>query len=173
MSINDETKSLKEKVEMAIQLFMENDKNLLKLKAHEQAISHRIAGYLESMFQGYNVDCEYNKDKDITKKIQIDHINTNELKECNCRSCKKFMIDPLTERNFRPDIIVHKRRSCKNNLIVVEMKKKKICPFDIAKLKAMTDEKKHYKYKLGVFLYFPEKKQQFYWIVNGKEEKEQ
>lgn len=152
---------LKQRVKLAVRLFTLNDKKLLELKAHEQAVSHRIAVYLECLLKGYNIDCEYNKHGDLSKKIDVDlqKIDIKDLEGCPCTACKKILkkeaSSEIEERFFRPDILVHTRNTDENNYIAIEIKKNKFCPFDEAKLLALTDKKGNYEYKLGVFLYFP------------------
>ncbi len=73
---------------------MKKDSRLLELVAHEQAISHRIAYYLENQFykkQKLNVDCEYNKYLITDKEVNIDltEYKSADFKNCGCRECKK------------------------------------------------------------------------------------
>ena len=168
---------LQEKVRKAVRSFLRKDSCLLELQAHEQAISHRIAYYLEYLFykrQKLSVDCEYNKHLDNAKKIKIDFTKyTNEeFKKCGCSSCERFQKNSqIPEKRFRPDVIVHSRGNDNRILIVVEMKTNKICPFDMAKLRALTKPKKQgggYEYQLGVFIHFPARNPEYKWFVDGK-----
>ena len=104
----------------------ENDLYLLdsRHELHEQAISHRLAVYLERHFsrlryfreRSLSVDCEYNKNGEDCKRIYGICYNCNEH---NC-FIKKDQIAhndtylPLRSDNdnkaVRPDIIIHKRR---------------------------------------------------------------
>ena len=158
---------LKCKVRMALDLFMENDKELLTIGGgvHEQAISHRIAVYLEGLFKGLHVDCEYNKHGDGGKKVAENIRGARckcPCKSCsnwcgrngNCNNCNKSIVE------IRPDIIIHKKRGDERNgnIVVIEIKKKEECKFDQAKLEALTCQHGNYKYDLGVFIYFPEVK---------------
>ena len=63
---------LKSRVTDAVCLFLTEDRKLLEYEAHEQAISHRIAVYLEPSFKGYHIDCEYNRhfDLSVAKKLK-------------------------------------------------------------------------------------------------------
>ncbi len=161
----------------AVNLFIDNDIKLLESSAHEQAISHRIGVYLESLFESekLNIDCEYNKHLDEPKKIDLYDLDPELCKRCKCHSCQ-FVIDgnynEIPERGFRPDILVHKRGTDGFNLIAIEVKKYKECPFDEAKLKALTkpfDDGGEYGYQLGVFVWFFDNKAQFKWFVAGRE----
>lgn len=91
-------------VENVIIEFLKNDLQLLsinesKLKAHEIAISHRLAVYLERNLtnKGLSVDLEYNK-----------HGTNNKL---------------LDGEPIRPDIVIHSRGNDNKNLMVIEVKK--------------------------------------------------
>jgi hypothetical protein len=153
---------LQQKVEQAVSDFMIENPSLLDLEAHEQAISHRVAYYLESQFckgRNLNVDCEYNKHLDVCKAFNFE----KEYKKCDCDGCKyarEKKSDP--EKLLRPDVLVHSRGNDDRNLIAIEIKQDQPCLFDEAKLKALTkpkteEAKGEFGYQLGVFLYFPEK----------------
>jgi hypothetical protein len=78
---------------------------------------------------------------------------------------------PLTEhfheKLFRPDIVVHSRGNDNANLIVIEIKRSVVCPFDLAKLKALTTPKTdggEFGYALGLFLHFPDGQPVYEWI---------
>ena len=62
----------------------------------ELSISHKLGHYLALLITEYDVDCEYNRNKDD----------------------KKYM----GESRIRPDIIIHKRGSNENNFVVIEIK---------------------------------------------------
>lgn len=184
-----EIEKIKNKVKMAVDLFMENDIDLLEIGngVHEQSISHRIAVYLECLFRGFHVDCEYNKHGDNLKGIKnVENTMGEERKECVCTSCKKWIKNhPDSEKikekiEIRPDIIIHKERGNKDsgNILAIEIKKEKKCLFDQAKLNALVDNSGDYKYNLGAFIYFPENKPEVEWfpkeilknITNGDKE---
>jgi len=140
------TKQIKKLLTDAVEAFLHFDKTLLANDTHEQAIAHRIANYIERGGIGkYTVDCEYNKRAEDAKRWR--------------------------GRIFRPDIIVHKRGSNNrgDNLLVVEIKKDKICKSNIARLKFMTNPYNHaFSYELGCFLYFQNGIPQYIWIDGGK-----
>ena len=134
LELSDE--DIKKRVKLAINLLVVRDSYLLEKNASERSISHKLAEYLQTLFPCWNVDCEYN-------------LNINERKilgrisECSERK--------TTDRVF-PDIIIHKRGSTKN-LLVVEMKKNKLNPkCDKKKLELFTDPQEDYKYSLVYFL---------------------
>lgn len=165
---------IKDKVKIAVQKFVaKGDGELLNLAGgiHEQAISHRIAVYLEPLFKGYHVDCEYNKHGAKNDKKMAE--NTKVIrKECGCKSCVGWLKKTHGSIvRIRPDIIVHKERGKKSegNILVIEIKKKDECLFDMAKLKEMTSNNGDFKYKLGVLIYFPNGEPAYKGFVNGEE----
>jgi len=97
---------IEEKVQEAIDAFLEREAQLLVNNSSEQAITHRLAVILEGIFDDWNVDCEYNRNQDTIKKLMY-AISPHE---------------PVEERNVVPDVIVHRRMS-EDNLLVIEVKK--------------------------------------------------
>ena len=158
----------------AVEEFLERDSHLLDVAAHEQAISHRIAVYLEHFFQwrpGLNVDCEYNKHLDASKagSFEVDYFNKVRLEfnECKCWPCTHPSPADFHEKLFRPDILVHSRGDDDANLIVIEIKRDVVCPFDLTKLKALTTPKPNggeFGYALGLFLHFHEGQPVYKWF---------
>jgi len=105
------------KIKTSLISLLEYDFKLLNIDAHEHSISHKLAVYLQDEFQEYDVDCEYNRLKEETKKIDTE----KQLKEFfeEIRKINPVDINPTF---VYPDIIVHKR--CKeNNILVIEIKK--------------------------------------------------
>ncbi|MBD5439981.1 MAG: hypothetical protein HDR33_02980 [Treponema sp.] len=147
-------------LERSVDLLYENDSCLITNSVHEQAISHRIAHYLENLLikydwfvkDGYSVDVEYNRNGDEVKKVCG---NCDFLEQHKCKLKKSLS----KYRNCRPDIIVHKR-GCNNifqddfdNLIVIEIKKEEEeDKSDFSKLKSFTCEYSAYKYHLGIYI---------------------
>lgn len=123
--------AIRRSLEDAVREALSKDWDLVALGCHEQAISHRIAVYLEHRFQGFSTDCEYNRRDSSVKRY------TNELGEV---------------KNMRPDIIVHKRISS-INLMAVEIKANNNpdSPTDPAKLKALASQP-GYRYKATAFV---------------------
>lgn len=130
----------------AVDALLRFDKELLTNDAHEQAIAHRIASYIErDDARGYAVDCEYNKRAEDAKRWR--------------------------GKIFRPDIIVHKRgrNGRGDNLLIVEIKKEEICKSNITRLKFMTNPYNNaFGYELGCFLYFKNGNPQYIWVGGGK-----
>ena len=130
---------IKSGVTAAIAELLKHDSYLLEKDVNERSISHRLAVYLELQFSGWNVDCEYNRNHDDVKRLQLESRTTN---------------DQDTEAvTVFPDIIIH-RRSSDENLLVIEMKKtssRKNGDYDKRKLKAFKDEL-HYTYAAFLLL---------------------
>lgn len=132
---------MKEEIERALNealgVLLEKDAFILRADANERAISHRLAIYLEPYFDGWNVDCEYNRNHDDPKRIEIPRRNVRN--------------DDTQARTVFPDIIVHKRDT-DENLLVIEMKKttsQETDDFDLHKLDAF---KKQLGYTFAVFV---------------------
>jgi len=99
---------IQEELRGAIRQLIRNDRFLLEYAVREEAVSHRIAVYLEPRFSEYNVDCEYDCDLDSEsgrKRVKYE--------------------DQPTESPVRPDIIIHHRglNGSDHNQLVVELKK--------------------------------------------------
>lgn len=88
-----------------LELLLRDDIDLLRDDANERSISHRLAVYMDSSFPGWHVDCEYNRDGVDPKRIEV---GSGDDREQGSR--------------VLPDIIVHRRRTSEN-LLVVEIKK--------------------------------------------------
>lgn len=123
----------------AIKFLFKRDYFLLEHGIHERTISSRLAMYLQPLFPKLHVDCEYNK-----KGIDVKQLDG--IKECN---------EQKKTNRILPDIIIHKRNSSEN-LVVIEVKSfdgiGTDC--DIKKLKLLTDIAGKYKYELGYFINF-------------------
>lgn len=115
-------------VNKAIDLLVENEPQLLDLNVTERALSHHLARYLgELVPKCFNVDCEYNRHFDDPKRLNL---KRRQAKDREIRATTVF-----------PDIIVHKRDSDTNNLLVLEMKNPgESLNYDEAKLLAFRKE---------------------------------
>ena len=103
--------SIWERVETALDKLREQDAFLLENNVNERSISHKLATYLQEVFVGWNVDCEYNRN----------HDNSRLIKEL-IRTVRDSGPDDEHARTVFPDIIVH-RRGEPVNLLVIEIKK--------------------------------------------------
>jgi hypothetical protein len=101
---------------------------------NEQTLTFRLGLYLAREFRDHHVDCEYNRLWDGKKR------------------CIRLGI-----KWMKPDVIVHRRRSDKSNLLCIEARKannwkdRKTVPKDVEnKLRALTHPEENYRYSLGL-----------------------
>jgi S-adenosylmethionine:tRNA-ribosyltransferase-isomerase (queuine synthetase) len=134
---------LKNKIIRAIKTLRKNDSHLLWVDSSERSIMHKLAIYLGEEFKEYDVDCEYNRSKDVPKVIM-----SKLLGRKNYSSLKKKVY---------PDIVIHKRGNNGDNLLVVEIKKSSNHSrgerdFDVLKLEAYMSKGDDYQYRYGMFV---------------------
>lgn len=101
---------------------------------HEQALSHRLAVYLENsgFFTGYHIDCEYNRYNEESKRN-----NSGKL--------------------IKPDIVIHVRGDQLANLIIIQDKKFNDPPAEIAHaVSTLRKDKKFLDYTHAFLVIFPE-----------------
>jgi len=153
MAYEYQPQEIQKKVAISIGVLLRNDYFLLQSGASERSVSHKLAEYLQIQFPDWNVDCEYNRKGPDPKRL-------DGIKECSEQ--KK------TDRIF-PDIIVH-RRNTHDNLLVIEMKiGSEDDPCDIKKLKLLTSRRGRYKYRIGLFAKFDSRtKISLRWFADGK-----
>lgn len=115
------------KINEALIMLYKRDSYLLENDAHEVTISHKLACYLQDMFEAFDVDIEFNKNLTDSKRVD------NEIR--------------------RPDIIVHKRGTNDFNFIVIEIKKSSNANenFDAQKIRNMMDQ---LNYRYGFYIEF-------------------
>jgi len=115
-----------------------HDQDLLDVEVNERTITHKLAEYLQDEFPEWHVDCEYNRWYEQVKKLRIREWHSSP--------------DDTEARTVSPVMIVHRRRT-DQNLIVLEVKKASGIAetHDIEKLRAFTGEPE-YRYRLGLFL---------------------
>jgi hypothetical protein len=97
-----------EAVAHALSELLVNDHDLLGIDANERSITFRFAMYLQLRFPGLTVDCEYNRDG--TEPKRLGHLELYPDSE-----------DDEAKTVF-PDVIVH-RRGTRQNHLVLEFKK--------------------------------------------------
>jgi hypothetical protein len=95
-------------VVLALSDLLENDEYLLFRDVNERSITHRFAMYLQTYFEDWDVDCEYNRDGVDPKRLGHLGLNPGEA-------------DDQAQTVF-PDVIVH-RRGTNANFLVMEFKK--------------------------------------------------
>ncbi len=156
MLTDAQKQEVKEKVEICLKELIEKDHFLLETSVHERTITARLAMYLQKQFK-LKVDSEYDKHGEQIKKMLMG------IKECSKRKKNDYVI---------PDIIIHTRNTDADNILVIEMKKKKKDNCDIKKLERFTEQSGIFKYKLGLFIKFNSINQPLLiWFENGKETK--
>ncbi|HPL68369.1 MAG TPA: hypothetical protein PLG94_17670 [Smithellaceae bacterium] len=138
MGSNYDFWAIEKAVRRAIEKLKINDADLLDIHANERSVSHKLAEYLQQEFNGRNVVCEYNRQGSDVKRLIFDF---DKLGPCD-----------LEAKTVFPDIIVH-RRMTDQNLIVMEVIKSTgpEATKDIEKLKSFTGNPE-YRYKHGMFL---------------------
>ncbi|AIO35673.1 hypothetical protein DM39_4176 [Burkholderia cenocepacia] len=97
-----------EAVARALSELLVNDQDLLGIDANERSITFRFAMYLQLCFPGWTVDCEYNRDGIEPKRL-------GDL------GLYPYSDDDEAKTVF-PDVIVH-RRGTRQNHLVLEFKK--------------------------------------------------
>ena len=136
---------------------LERESDNLKRGLKELNISTHLAFYLKRYFPDYDVDPEYNGDIDKTNDRKALDIARNRILEVSRRSNFK------DSYKISPDIIIHKRKTNENNLVVIEVKKdshpQNDKDYDLIKLEHLTIDYlgNHYNYRLGVALVFETK----------------
>lgn len=129
----------------AIDKLLSDDRYLFTFDVNERSITHRLACCLQSEFPEWHVDCEYNRDVNSSDQLHF----------------RKFLYglvptpsaDDIEGKSVFPDIIVHKRGSS-NNHLVIEVKKSNSsvsARIDLEKLKAY---KSQLGYAYALFLKF-------------------
>lgn len=162
--IRYEFEDVKKKVQSSINKLIEHDSFLLKENANERSITHKLAEYLQQEFIDWNVDCEYNRmvngDSNDPKRmlLPVENIKSNDTEA----------------KTVFPDIIIHKRNT-RENLVVIEVKKKlnnRIdCEYDHLKLKTFTDHQFNYSFGLHIIFHVKgnsKKSPILHWYENRK-----
>jgi hypothetical protein len=117
-------------VDEALDSLVAEHPDLLDLDVTERALSHHLAIYIMRLVPPeyeYDVDVEYNRHGIIPKRLTLKSRRASDREK---RATSVF-----------PDIIVHKRNSDDNNLLVLEMKKPgEPLAYDQEKLEAFREE---------------------------------
>lgn len=123
----------------------------------ERSIVFRYGIYLQdkiknTIFKNYNIDCEYNRNIDLEKKY---HDNNGKVLGCY------------------PDIIIHKRGTNDDNLLVIEIKTwwNTNTEHDEDKLRDLTKQTSDYRYEYGLSITLgkDENSVKMKWFQNGRE----
>ena len=150
---------------------------LLQNDVSERAITHKLAGHIQKRVPNLDVDCEYNRD--VTQGDYKPKMLRVPSREELQNVVENYNLDELISISTYPDIIVHRRGSNAENLLVIEVKKQNSSirhDHDVEKLSAFTDhEANQYRYKYGVFILLDTRKQipetpMLQWFVEGARE---
>jgi hypothetical protein len=131
---------LRRTLEKAVSRLLDQDQSLFALDVHERTIASTLASYLRSMcHNSWDVDVEYNKDGHNPKRVNLEACRSRRRGRRTGRVC--------------PDLIVHKRNT-DTNLLIVEIKKSTSSgsgEYDICKIAAY---RRDLGYTYGAFLEF-------------------
>jgi hypothetical protein len=118
---------------------LEHDRALLEVDANERSMTHKFAEHLQAEFSGWNVDCEYNRNGELPKRL----VGTAEA----------VSTDNTDGKTVFPDVIVHHRGTIEN-LLVIEAKKSTTAATgrDVEKLRAYKAE---HGYQFAFSVVFP------------------
>lgn len=123
----------------AVRSLLISDLHLLQVNASERSISHRLALHLATQFEGMDVDCEYNRNGHEIKRLQLPQ---------SCAPTSEDEGNPVY-----PDIVVH-RRSSDENILVIEIKKSTSSVSDKCDLDKLSAFREELGYKTALFLRF-------------------
>ena len=131
-----EWRDIEERLLRAQAAFLAADAQLLTVDANERTLTAKFATYVQDQFPGWNVDCDYNRLGARTKRLRWrDPLRTG-----------------LPEAVY-PDIIVH-RRNTNDNLLVIEAKKSVDEAVDDRKKLSAFKADERYKYAHAPILIF-------------------
>ncbi|MGO9833973.1 MAG: hypothetical protein ACLP1X_07150 [Polyangiaceae bacterium] len=144
------TDEVRAAIDKAMRRLIDDDGEILGRDVNERTLTHRLAVYLEqdSLFKGWYVDCEYNRDGTNPKRLnQPTPISSDDTKG----------------RTIFPDIIIHKRvpfTRCNEaqkhevNAVVIEAKKDADDAGEREDLAKLTEIKADFLYRFAVFVNF-------------------
>jgi hypothetical protein len=123
------TAEIKRKLAHALHELLESEQALLSVDPNERSITHWLAIYVAAQFPGWDVDCEYNRNGRVPKRLE--HL-------------VRVRVTATDEEGITvyPDIVVHKRQK-RENLLVIEVKKstsRRSAEFDHSKLRGYLEE---------------------------------
>ena len=127
------------KVVTALAEFYARETFLLEHDLGERTLTHRLAVHLEKPFEGWEVDCDYDRLGERTLRLPHGTI---------------ISTDDHLAKSIYPDIVVH-QREIPNNLVAIEVRKAsnhQPPEHDQHKLRALTDPHLWFAYWIGVYL---------------------
>lgn len=138
MSFAVEFDEIRASVNYSLQRLCSRDLFLLRHRANERSITHKMADYLQEWYADFDVDCEYNRHGQDQKQLP---------RECLGESMTAVY----------PDIVVHLRGEDSTNLLVVEAKigwNGTVPECDLKKLESFTRSAGQFRYDYGLFISF-------------------
>lgn len=126
-------------VVLALDRLIDEDRILFEIDVNERSITHRLALYLQRAFPGWHVDCEYNRDEFETKELELPELKPDR--------------EDSNAQTVFPDIIVH-RRNTNQNYLVIEAKKTSSHVSRNTDFYKLREYKKQLGYKYGLFIEF-------------------
>lgn len=148
---------------LAIRRTWQEEGSLIERRAGERAVTHRVGLHLQALFPTHHVDCEYNRNMNGSKLVDVDvqYLTTQERRKYFRRARPNGPARPVQQAFARikpaPDVIVHRRLSNQHNLLIAEFKfdddnrAQEGQRYDVGKLMAFT-RPDPYNYQLGVFV---------------------
>ncbi len=134
--------SIQQRVHLSVERLQFQDAYLLGIDGNERSITHRLAMYLQDEFEGWDVDCEYNRDHH-----SPDHVKRLQPYTDSIRA------DDTDAKTVFPDIIIH-HRGTTDNLLVIEVKKSTDQESDERDEQKLQAFKKQLEYHYALFLRF-------------------
>lgn len=93
----------------SINRLIEEQPELLDLEVTERALTHQLAKYVAEKIPNFDVDVEYNRHGNVPKRLNLPSRESSD--------------DEIRARTVFPDIIVHRRNTDEENILVIEVKK--------------------------------------------------
>jgi hypothetical protein len=124
----------------AINLLLKHDGYLFTCDLNERSITHKFAEHLQRAFPEWNVDCEYNRNHDDPKRLNLPARND-------------ISSDDLHAKTVFPDIIIH-HRGTDDNFVVIEVKKSSNPEGDEWDMTKLAAFKRQLGYKIAMFVRF-------------------
>ncbi len=120
-----------------LESLVHHDAFLLTNDVNERTISHRLGLYLQQALPEWHVDCEYNRNHDDPKMLDIQR--------------RRTISDDTQATTVFPDIIVH-HRNTDDNKLVIEIKKTTSAESDEYDLRKLHAFKNQLGYELAAFV---------------------
>jgi len=123
-----EKQDLIEILKFCLNRIFHEDKLLLEIDIHEDAINNRFTRYLSEILESdeINVDAEYNRHMSELKKYGVEG------------------------KNAIVDIVVHQRGTDEHNIVAFECKKGPVSAIDLAKIYALIGPEFNYQYGITI-----------------------